>query len=92
MTYIICILLITLGHAADYFSTVYALAHGGRELNAVVRAIGLVQSKVTGVILTAFVFWFARADSLSLILVTIPIVLALIILAIHNVYVVGGLK
>lgn len=86
MNYIISLILVIFGHAADYFSTRYALAHGAHEANPLVREVGLGNSKIIFAALTAFVLFFV--DPPIRLLLSIGIACALFTVAAHNIYVV----
>jgi hypothetical protein len=48
LTHILSVILIVLGNTADYLSTRYALRRGGKELNPLIRRLGLLPVKLVG--------------------------------------------
>lgn len=86
MNYTICLLLVVFGHAADYFSTRYALAHGAHEANPLVRAMGLEVNKIVFIAATALFLFFV--DPPVRLVIGIGIASGFAFVALHNLYVV----
>jgi len=88
--YTISLLLIVIGHLADYLSTRYALERGAHEMNPIVRAMGLEVNKVVVTGLTAAVL--VLFPPVAGLLAAIGTCTMLLMIAAHNVYTVRKVK